>query len=263
MKTQFLLKTITLLILVNGYFFFNSTAQSWQKSGSTLYYNSGKVGIGTSSPRDMVQIGSGIRKLSLGTAYGSSLDWGTSYIGFNMARSGSTWYLDGDGGSNGGSAIYGLVNGSIHFAVLKKSGGSDRTVSDNSVKANNKMIIHSDGRVQIGGVTPSSLDYLLFVEKGIQTGRIKVDAGFADYVFEEGYTLLSLPEVEAHIKQKGHLHNTPSAKEIEADGGFDVGEITVNQQEKIEELYLHIISLSKRLESIEKENKYLKGKINE
>ena len=93
----------------------------------------------------------------------------------------------------------------------------------------------------------------LFVEKGIQTGKVKVDAAFADYVFDPGYDLLTLAQVEAHIAAKGHLHRSPSAEELAAAGGFDLGEITVNQQEKIEELFLHLIPLEKRVREMEAE----------
>ncbi|MEZ4825676.1 MAG: hypothetical protein R3C61_05180 [Bacteroidia bacterium] len=52
-----------------------------------------------------LRAGAGISKLGMGTAYGSGLNWGTAYIGFNATRSGTTWTFDTDG-NNGGAVIW-------------------------------------------------------------------------------------------------------------------------------------------------------------
>ena len=91
--------------------------------------------------------------------------------------------------------------------------------------------------------------YHLFVEGGILTEEVLVRTGWADYVFAEDYDLQSLEEVEAHIAENGHLPNTPSAQEIE-NGGLQLGAATVNQQEKIEELFLYLIEMNKELETL-------------
>lgn len=202
-----------------------------------------------------LEVGEGIDRAAIGSAHSSTLNWGTTYLGFNAYRSGSSWNLETDGGANGGSVIYGLVNGALCFSVLRSSGSSARTQTDAQVQDSIRMILHHDGKLQLGDIAPANDDYLLFVEKGIQTGKVKVDAAFADYVFDPGYDLLTLEEVESHIAQKGHLHNTPSAPELAAAGGFDLGEITVNQQEKIEELFLHLIALEKRVRELEAEKR--------
>lgn len=94
--------------------------------------------------------------------------------------------------------------------------------------------------------------------------RITATSCWADYVFSKDYNLLPLEKVEAFITENKHLPNTPTADEIEANG-IDVGEITINQQEKIEELFLYIIEMDKevkalkqRLNEVEKENTALK-----
>ena len=62
---------------------------------------------------------------------------------------------------------------------------------------------------------------------------------------------MPLQEVEQHIKEKGHLPNMPSAAEVEKDG-IAVGDIITRQQEKIEELTLHLIEMHKKIEALEK-----------
>jgi len=91
----------------------------------------------------------------------------------------------------------------------------------------------------------------LFVKGGGIFDEVKVDVNWADYVFEEDYELTPLAVVENHIEENGHLHNTPSATELEQNGGVELGAITVNQQEKIEELFLHLIELNKKYEQLQ------------
>jgi hypothetical protein len=43
--------------------------------------------------------------------------------------------------------------------------------------------------------------------------------------------------------------------------GLELGKITTIQQEKIEELFLHLIEMEKRLKKLEKENQALKAQI--
>lgn len=100
--------------------------------------------------------------------------------------------------------------------------------------------------------------YKLFVQGGILTDELRIRTGWADYVFEKNYKLQSLSEVEHFIKKNGHLPNVPSAKSVESDG-LSVGEIARIQQEKLEELTLHLIEQSKEINNLRKEINELKA----
>ncbi|OJY81406.1 MAG: hypothetical protein BGP13_15550 [Sphingobacteriales bacterium 40-81] len=52
------------------------------------------------------------------------------------------------------------------------------------------------------------------------------------------------------IKEHNHLPGIPSAKEIENDGGIDLGEMNRKLLEKVEELTLYIIELKKENDAI-------------
>ncbi len=133
------------------------------------------------------------------------------------------------------------------------------------------MKLSKTGKLLIGtDLSPNSLDngnidisqFRLFVDKGILTKEVRVKTAWSDYVFEEDYNLLPLEKVKEHINQKGHLHNTPSGESIEAKG-LDVGMMMANQQEKIEELYLHLIHLNEQVKVLQEENQLLKVRLNQ
>ncbi len=114
------------------------------------------------------------------------------------------------------------------------------------------MAFHgASGKVSIGNVSIASNDYMLFVKKGIATGKVFVNSSYADYVFLPDYQLLTLEEVRRHIGTRGHLPGMTSQAEIDAAGGFEVGEIAVKQMEKIEELYLYVLQLHDRIAELE------------
>ena len=69
-------------------------------------------------------------------------------------------------------------------------------------------------------------------------------------------------EVAASIEREGHLPGVPTAAEIETEG-LAVGDITTTQQEKIEEIYLHLILLNEEVQDLKAENQQLKAEIAE
>ncbi|MBK9577197.1 MAG: hypothetical protein IPK50_04805 [Fibrobacterota bacterium] len=71
-----------------------------------------------------------------------------------------------------------------------------------------------------------------------------------DYVFEPGYKLSSLAEVEAFTTANRHLPDVPSASEIESKG-VDLAKMNLVLLKKVEELTLHAIAQEKRLRSQE------------
>ncbi|MCF0074051.1 hypothetical protein LZD49_26450 [Dyadobacter sp. CY261] len=103
--------------------------------------------------------------------------------------------------------------------------------------------------VMVGTVSTNVSAFKMFVNGGmVARNHILTGAGaWADYVFEEGYPLKSLNEVEAFIRVNGHLPKVPSAGQVDA-WGIDVGKMTRLQQEKIEELTLYVIAQNKRMD---------------
>ncbi|WP_437398689.1 hypothetical protein [Flagellimonas lutimaris] len=121
----------------------------------------------------------------------------------------------------------------------------------------------SNGNVGIG--TKNAGAWKLAVKGKIRAEEIKVETGWADYVFEKDYDLPTLEEVERHIREKGYLINIPTAEEVEANG-VELGQMNKLLLEKIEELTLYTLQQEgklKRMTMLEKEVSELRRIINE
>jgi hypothetical protein len=120
----------------------------------------------------------------------------------------------------------------------------------------------NSGNVGIGTTNPSEK---LSVNGNIRSRKVIVTQnGWADYVFNDGYRLRPLTQVESYIKENKHLPEIPTAKEVEKNG-VDLGETQALLLKKIEELTLYMIEMKKESEKakiqLQKENSALKQRI--
>ncbi len=121
----------------------------------------------------------------------------------------------------------------------------------------NYMVFDSSGNLGLGTADPSNK---LEVNGTIRSKEVIVETGWSDFVFEDGYELRSLDEVESHIAKHGHLPDVPSASVVESEG-LSVGEAQKIMMQKIEELTLYAIEQNKRIESLAHENQDLKKRL--
>lgn len=77
--------------------------------------------------------------------------------------------------------------------------------------------------------------------------------GWSDFVFENGYKLPTLIEVENHIKENGHLKDIPSTNEV-IENGISLGQMNSKLLQKIEELTLYAIAQEKKIEELQSLN---------
>ena len=125
-----------------------------------------------------------------------------------------------------------------------------------------RMTINQDGRVSVGSANSLATGYLFSVDGKIicEEARVQNSTAWPDYVFQPGYKLLPLEELEQLIRQQRHLPNIPPASVVEKEG-FDLGDMNKRLLEKIEELTLYLIELKKesklmseRIDKLEKKS---------
>ena len=125
-------------------------------------------------------------------------------------------------------------------------------------KCNTTDPLRRFGPVRIGNV-PIPNGYKLAVDGGVMTDFVKVQLceasgwNWCDYVFSEDYPLADLYEVESFIDKNGYLPGTPSEKDIVDEGGIEAKSTMLNQQVKIEEIFLYLIQLNNQLKRVNEE----------
>lgn len=70
-----------------------------------------------------------------------------------------------------------------------------------------------------------------------------------DFVFDDNYTLISIPDLESYIIHNGHLPGIPSSTEATING-IELGEMNAILLQKIEELTIYIIQQNKEIDKL-------------
>lgn len=217
----------------------------WVTSGANISYTTGNVGIGTTNASYKLVVNA---TPPTANADGINLFSTTSTTTASLAVTGNTYNWAGVGANQ----IWLLSsNGDLNVGP---STGHNLKFMSNQVE---RMRITSTGNVAIGtACVPSG--YKLAVKGNIicEALKIKLEGGncWADYVFDPGYKLLKLDEVEAFIAQNKHLPGVPSAKEV-GEHGIEIAEMDATLLKKIEELTLYVIELQKQVEVLKNAGK--------
>ncbi|GHE56676.1 hypothetical protein [Roseivirga thermotolerans] len=192
-------------------FFMSDNSTSAPSERMTIASN-GNVGIATSSPGKLLELGSN-----------------TGRQGYIRLRS--------PGNSYEGN-IYHTSDYSLYF---------DTNSNQRPIRIDGSALITGmTGNVGVGTTSPNEK---LEVNGTIRSKKVKVEASpWPDYVFSSDYKLRPLKELEQFVQQNQHLPEVPSAQEIEANGQ-DLGDIQAVLLKKIEELTLYTIEQEKRLET--------------
>ena len=72
-----------------------------------------------------------------------------------------------------------------------------------------------------------------------------------DFVFNETYELRSFDAQKDYLNTHRHLPGIPSAAELEAQGGVEVGDMQRRLLQVVEEQHLYILQLHERLSAAE------------
>lgn len=173
-------------------------------------------------------------------------------LGVGIATPEATLHVNGDGKFDGDLRANKIIVNAIEIAGATQNpdGGTSLSLGDN---------LFVNGSVGIG--TTKVDGFRLSVDGKIRAGddiKVYSSAEWSDFVFEEGYKLLTLKQVEDYIKKNGHLPSIPSATEV-AKEGVNLVEMDAKLLQKIEELTLYMIEMKKENELLKKEINTLKS----
>ncbi|GAB6012219.1 hypothetical protein, partial [Viscerimonas tarda] len=202
-----------------------------------MHINSdGKIGVGTTNPQALLDV-SGTLRSKIINVYGTQ--------GYAQIDSAGAVLKDGypllfnSGSAKAAIRGIGYAGALTHIQFQTITSGGVVTP---------RMHINSDGKIGIGTTNPQTL---LDVRGTIQANDIKVVvAQGADFVFDAGYKLRSLSEVEAFVKENKRLPEIQAEKDMQQNG-VSVNDLQIKLLQKVEELTLYVIQQNKRIEELE------------
>lgn len=202
----------------------------------------GNIGIGTTNPSAKLDVDGTVRGKGLFLNYSTNEGWMRSYLQYQ----GNSLIIGNPAGYPHNCNID-ILPGGVNNQTL--TSWLNMYIATGVQQYTKKIQIHTagdsflnGGNVGIGTSTPQAK---LDVKGRIlaEEVEIKVSSG-ADFVFEPSYKLKPLVEVEAFVKEKKHLPEIPSEKEM-VEKGVNVNEMQIKLLQKIEELTLYTIQLEK------------------
>lgn len=204
----------------------------------------GYLGIGTNNPEEKLSV-NGTATIMGDIGITTQSHWKTGSHTLELQN------------KDAGDVVLSFHRAGHSHASIKHSALGGLVFSGNGAHDSKHLVLKPNGHLGIG--TDDTKGFELGVKGKIAAEEVKVAIyPWPDFVFKSDYNLPTLKEVEQHIKQKGHLKDIPSAKEVKEDGIF-LGDMNSKLLQKIEELTLYTIEQQKEINKLKTlEKKHIK-----
>jgi hypothetical protein len=106
------------------------------------------------------------------------------------------------------------------------------------------------GNVLIGKTSQTNTTYLLDVNGNARINQVVVNTTGADYVFDPGYCLIPLRELDVYLRQQHHLPGIAPAGQMQKEG-LDLGDNQIRLLARVEELTLYLIDKDKEISALQ------------
>jgi hypothetical protein len=224
----------------------------YQTNGSALSIWTGDASVAATPMSELFRINSN-GNVGIGTISPSSK------LSIN-GSSGDIAAVQGDYTGNIGISVQNTSSGNPQYRFLNSSGTEKAAitlVNSQEIGGHGTLYFYDgvvnlmnlyNGNVGIGTTIP---DAKLAVNGTIHTKEVKVDLNVPgpDYVFNDGYKLITLTEIKDYVTKNHHLPEIPSAAQM-AKEGINLGDMNTKLLKKVEELTLYAIDQQKQIEEL-------------
>ncbi len=156
---------------------------------------------------------------------------------------------------NVNSNLFMRALGEIHFVTDKNHDvatfGYSLTTFHDDIDAEKKMFVGMNASSKESIRSEIMNKYNLFVDGGVLSTDYSIapKSTWSDFVFDKGYNLRALNEVENYIDDNKHLPDVPSSQQV-AEDGYSQHDINKVLLQKIEELTLYTIQQQKEIDAL-------------
>jgi hypothetical protein len=243
--------TNTLGSAPGGFFFWN-----YNSSGAlTNIFNitgSGSVGIGTMVPAAQFE--------SYNTTLGSTgsvemARFSATTPNYSQLRVTENRFVTGTGWTTASTRIQAWTDASAQAFIDFNPNGNGAGIAFGAQNAESMRILVG-GNVLIGKTSQTNTGYVLDVNGNGRLNEVVVNATGADYVFDPGYRLSSLHDLERYVVKEHHLPGIVPAAQMQQEG-VNLGDNQTRLLAKIEELTLYLIQQDKETQALKEKIKTL------
>ena len=206
----------------------------------------GSVGIGTDNPDEKLHL-IGTASISGNIGLTSDLAWMTGQHTLELQN------------EDAGDVVLALHRKGHSAANIRHNATGGLTLNGSGSNTANHLFISGTGKVGVGSKDFGSHQFVVEGSVGARKVVVQPTSGWADFVFDDNYDLISLEDVATFIETHQHLPEIPSEAEVK-ENGIDVGAMDAKLLQKIEELTLYLIEQNKEIKALKEKVEKLEGK---